>query len=525
MEHVLKRIFSVFVMVVLLLSSACSSTTSASTATTSTSGEDTTLYVEVTAAPVGMHPLKTNDSPSSVITNQIYETLYFRSYDGTDYEPLLAESLPEFSDDGLTATIKLREGVTFQNGDPFTAEAVGYMIDSIKDDDYGALRRSIVESIVSYDIEDDHTIVLHLAYEDGVLVAKLAHTNSAIVNPELDKTQDLLVDPSGAGTGAYEYVSSTTGSTYTLKAYDGYWGGKAEVDNVVVDVVADSSTAVSRLQTGEADFFTGLTADNFDTASTISGYTAVNESTSAVYYLGLRSHEDTCINPLMANKDFRTALIQAIDVETYVDTMLNGTASYSGSIVGPTLAGYTEEMEDAVIGYDPDAAKATIDKNGWAGEEVTLLTNTYEWQQNLAVYIQAELEEVGIVVNIVSEEYAAYTTAIKEDTSADFIILSWMNVTGDGQQMLEPNFSVANGQKVKYNNAEFDAIVQKSAETTVLEDRQAAMLEAVNMIQGDAIVTPLYSANALYIYNSDKFENIKLDKGQGFFIKDFTVAE
>lgn len=524
MKSVFKKGLAAAATMALLFTSACSSSSTSSTSSTTSSGEPSTVNIEVTTAPVGMHPLKTNDAPSTNITGQIFETLYFRSYDGTDYEPLLAESLPEFSDDGLTATIKLREGVTFQNGDPFTAEAVGYMIDCLKDEDYGSLRPSIVESINSYDIEDDYTIVLHLAYADGVLVAKLAHTNSAIVNPELDKTQDLLVDPSGAGTGAYEYVSSTTGSTYTLKANENYWGGKPDIDNVVIDVVADSSTAVSRLQTGEADFFLGLSADNYDTAAAIPGYTAVNESTSSIYYLGLRSHADTAINPLMENVDFRKAIIQAIDVETYVDTMLNGTASYSGSIVGPTLAGYTDEMEKAVISYDPDAAKATIEKNGWTGETITLLTSTRDWQQNLAVYMQAALEDVGLKVEIVSEEWASFLADAKEDDSCDFEILSWSNVTGDGQQMLEPNFSTTNGLRVKYNNAEFDGYVDDSAKTTDLAERQAAMLKAVNKIQGDAIVTPLYSANALYIYNSDKLSDVKIDKGQLFYVKGFKLV-
>lgn len=523
MKGVFKKGFATFATAALLFTSACSSSSTASSSTAS-STEPSVVNIEVTTAPVGMHPLKTNDAPSTNITGQIFETLYFRSYDGTDYEPLLAESLPEFSDDGLTATIKLRQDVTFQNGDPFTAEAVGYMIDCLKDENYGSLRPSIVESIESYDIEDDYTIVLHLAYEDGVLVAKLAHTNSAIVNPELDKSQDLLVDPTGAGTGPYEYVSSTTGSTYKLQANENYWAGKPDVDEVVIDVVADSSTALSRLQTGEADFFLGLSADNYDTAAAIPGYTAVNESTSSIYYLAFRSHAESAVNPLMENVDFRKAIIQAIDVETYVDTMLNGTASYSGSIVGPTLAGYTDEMEDAVIAYDQDAAKATIEKNGWEGEEITLLTSTRDWQQNLAVYIQAALEDVGITVNIVSEEWASFLADAKEDDSCDFSILSWSNVTGDGQQMLEPNFSTTNGLRVKYNNAEFDGYVEDSAETTVLADRQAAMLKAVNKIQGDAIVTPLYSANALYIYNSDKLSDVKIDKGQLFYVKDFKLV-
>ena len=205
--------------------------------------------------------------------------------------------------------------------------------------------------------------------------------------------------------------------------------------------------------------------------------------------------------------------------------MMEGKASYSKSIVGPTLVGYTEAMDDAAIAYDPDAAKATIEANGWTGQAVTMLCATREWQQDLAVYIQAELAKVGITLNIVSEEWASFLSSAKEDKKGDIIMLSWSNVTGDGQQMLEPNFSTKNGLRVKYNNAEFDAMVEASAKTTVLEERQAAMLEAVQKIQGDAIVAPIYSNNQLYVYNSAKFSNILMDKGGLIYVKDFKVVK
>ena len=104
-------------------------------------------------------------------------------------------------------------------------------------------------------------------------------------------------------------------------------------------------------------------------------------------------------------------------------------------------------------------------------------------------------------------------------------MLTWSNVTGDGHQMLEPNFSTKNGVRVRYNNAEFDAYVDAAAKTTVLEEREAHMLKAVEKIMGDAIVTPLYGVNQLYVYNSSKFDNVQMDKGGLFYIKDFTIVK
>ena len=82
--------------------------------------------VALTAPFTGFDPLRTNDSASTYVNAQIYETLYRINPVTNEYECLLAESFPEFSEDGLTATIKVKEGINFHDGTPFNAEAVKY---------------------------------------------------------------------------------------------------------------------------------------------------------------------------------------------------------------------------------------------------------------------------------------------------------------------------------------------------------------------------------------------------------------
>ena len=132
MKKYFKSFMSIVMICGLFIVSGCGGGSNEPSGEEPTAATDT-INIELITAPVGMHPLKTNDAPSSTVSGQIFETLYMRSYDGTTYEPLLAEELPEFSEDGLTATIKLRQNVSFQDGTPFTADAVAYMIDSIKD--------------------------------------------------------------------------------------------------------------------------------------------------------------------------------------------------------------------------------------------------------------------------------------------------------------------------------------------------------------------------------------------------------
>lgn len=526
MNGLLKKAALALAAASLMMTTACSGSKS-SASDSSDSGasveKNTTMNIVLSTAPVGLHPLTTNDAPPTYVNGQIFETLYKRTIDGTSYEPLLAEELPICDEEGTSCTIKLRENVTFQDGTPFTADDVAYMIDSLKDPNYGSQRPSIVESIVSYEILDEHNIKLNLAYPDGVLVAKLAHTNGAIVNPELDQSQDLMVNPAGAGTGAYEFVSSIDGSTYTLKAYENYWGGTPEIKDVVFTVVADESTAIARLQTGEADFYATVSADSFNQVLSLSNVTAVNTPASSVYYLALRS-DSTAANDAMADLELRKAILMAIDMDTFVSSVLDGLAVSTNSIVGPTLVGYDPIMETYGYSYDPEEAKRIIEENGYTGTEITFLIASRAWQQTLAAYIQSNLEAVGLKVNIVTEEWASFLADAKNDDVFDMAMLSWSNVTGDGQQMLEPNFSTTNGVRLKYNNAEFDEYVENSARTMDVQERVEWMCKAVEKIQGDAVVKTLYSANQLYAYNN-RFTNIELDCGGQYDIKNFKFAD
>ena len=134
------------------LLAGCSGTTTPATEPAASGSGDAAatdgkmFNVALTAAFTGFDPLRTNDSASTYVNAQIYETLYRIDPETDEYMPLLAAEMPEYSEDGLTVTVKLREGVTFHDGTPFNSEAVKYTFDLIKDPDFGSARASIAGS-------------------------------------------------------------------------------------------------------------------------------------------------------------------------------------------------------------------------------------------------------------------------------------------------------------------------------------------------------------------------------------------
>lgn len=479
--------------------------------------EDRMFNVVMTAAYTGFDPLKTNDAASTYITAQIYETLYLIADDGS-FVPLLAESLPEFSEDGLTATIKLREGIKFHDGTPFNAEAVKYTFELIKDPDFGSARASIATSIDSIECPDEYTVVFHLNYEDGVLLAKLAHTNSAIVSPTAQQKQDLMVDP--VGTGPYKYVSHVSGSNAVLTRNDEYWGEKAQIKDVTFTVITEESTALARLETGEADYIPSVTVESLPRVQAMQNVTTETQDSAQIFYVGLR--QNSYINPLMANPEFRKAIVMSLDREGFVNYTMEGHGSYAKSFIGPKVLGYTAAAEEANIGYDPEGARAIIEANGWQDEEIVFLCPSTPAYAPIGEYFQANLTAAGFNnVKLESIEYSAYLTESKAEDRFDISIFGWANVTRDGSELLEPNTHSVSSARLKINSEELDNMILASKTTSVEADRVAALEEANIYVLENALIAPIYNGEYRFAYNS-AYE-CSLDTSSVFYLNTFKI--
>ena len=295
----------------------------------------TMFEIALTAPFTGFDPLRTNDSASTYVNAQIYETLYRINPTTGEYDPLLAAELPEFSDDGMTVTVKLREGVKFHDGTDFNSEAVMHTFSLIKDPEFGSARASIANSIETMECPDENTIVFHLNYEDGVILAKFAHTNSAIVSPTAQQAQDLMVNP--CGTGPYKFVSSISGSNVVLTANEEYWNGAPAIKDVTMTIIAEESTAIARMETGEADFMPNLSVEQISRVEGINGVTVATSDAAQIYYMGLRG--TSYVNPVMAEPEFRKAIAMSIDKDGYVNYMMENYATTANSVLGPKIFG------------------------------------------------------------------------------------------------------------------------------------------------------------------------------------------
>lgn len=477
-----------------------------------TGAEQEIIYASTSDA-IGLSPILTNDSVSSNVISQVYETLFVRNPETMEIEPKLAESYE--TPDELTWVIELKEGVEFQDGTPFNAEAVKYTFDKLRDPATAAPRASLLEPVESVNVIDENTVEIKTKYPYGPMLAALSHTNASIVSPTADQAQDLMQDP--VGTGPFQFVSWTQGESVVLEAFENYWGGAPELDQITLRVVPEVSTAISMLQAGEVSFLDGLPSDQVDRIRSLENVEVTEQPGTPVYFMLFNFDKERFQDP-----ELRKAMAAAVNRDVFVEN-LNGLGVRSDSIIGPRVFGYTEDADDGGQEYDPELAEQLVEENGFGEEPIKMLVANRDNFMQMAEIAQAQLTEAGFNVEIETMEWGTFLDA----TSAgeyDVTFLSWSNVTGDGSELLYPNFhsdNVGASNRSAYNNPEFDELVDASRTAVDQEERLQFLIEA-NKLLLDENVAVVMNHGVVTAATADDVEGLKLDPNGQWSLENVT---
>ncbi|WP_205092279.1 glutathione ABC transporter substrate-binding protein [Thalassobacillus pellis] len=493
---------SLFVLILVALA-GCSSESSGNS---NSGGNDSNAPQELTYATtsdaVGLSPIDTNDSVSSAVIEQIYETLFIRDPNTMEIKPHLAESYE--NPDDRTWVIKLKEDITFHDGTPFNAEAVKYTFEQFMDEERAAPRASLLEPVESIEVKDEYTVVIKTKEPYGPLLAALSHTNASIVSPKADKAGDLNQNP--VGTGPFVFEEWVQGDHVSLKKNEDYWKGAPELESVTMKVVPEYSTAVSMLQTGEVQFIDAIPSAQLPRIKSMKNVEVQKKEGTPVYYLGFNMNKEP-FNDI----NFRKAVSYAIDREAYVK-QLNGLGVKNNSIIGPKVFGYDEAASEEGYSYDPEKAKQLIEEHGFEGQEITLLAANRESYMKMAEIVQAQLTEAGFKVSIETMEWGTFLDTTAEG-NFEMTFLGWSNSTADGSELLYPNLhsdNIGSSNRMAYDNPEFDKLVDASRVTVDQEVRKQKLHEANIMAINDAVWIPMHHGIVTAAYDKS-VKGLELD--------------
>ncbi|MEX2624704.1 MAG: ABC transporter substrate-binding protein [Acidimicrobiia bacterium] len=408
-----KRLVGVFSVVVLLLSACAppSTTTTASTAPPTT-GTETTAPTETTAAAGGGRVIvgRTGDidnlDPHLATAFQtidalelVYDTLFELDSD-LNIQPGLAADY-SYSEDGTEMTLNLREGVTFQDGDPFTSADVVASLERILDEATGAVGRSFILSIQEITAPDDLTVVLGLAVADATLPAVLTRVNTSIMSDASISAGTVGTDPNG--TGPFDFIEWIQGESVQLDTFADYWGTAPSIEGVTIRVLPEDTSLLAALQAGEIHMGIITNPAVLEQAAS----PLVVETSPAMGYFPFFLNSSR--GPLQ-EQAVRQAISCAIDRQELIDAALFG----SGVETGPYVEGiYASDPWDGLPcdGPDKDLARQLLADAGFGDGfsiETIIITGESEININIGQNLQAQLAEIGVDLELEQLETNVY---------------------------------------------------------------------------------------------------------------------
>ena len=409
----------------------------------------------------GLDPHDHRETPTNNILRQAYEGLMRRDREG-QVVARLAEGW-ERVEDGQ-ARFFIRDGVTFHNGDPLTPADVAFTINRIVDPDAGGLESDQRDQLAG--VERAEAVPAEGAvdvFSDGLnpLVFQLFASYCEVVQEEWvaeRETDELNTEING--TGPFELVDYVPDEEVVFEAYEDYWQGEAEIDQLTMRGAAEDSTRVAQLLEGETDVIVNIPPEDVQRVqdNDVSEVDAVGST--RVIFNGFVSEREPFSDPM-----FRRALNYAIDIESIVENVLSGFGTPLGQPTLPAFLGYNDEVDP--YPQDQELADQLIEEAGYAGEEIELNSpvGRYLLDLEVAEAIAGQVDELDNVdASVEQREFGTLAGEITDgdiETTPAWYLLGWGNTTFDASQTLIPLLT-SDGAISNYRNEAIDELIEQA---------------------------------------------------------------
>ena len=410
---------------------------------------------------------------NEAFNGNVYEAL-FKLTDAGTVEPSLVADY-SVSDDGLTYTFTLRDGVTFHSGDPLTAADVKSSIERVTAETSKSSRKRSLSTITGIETPDDKTVVITLSARSISLPYNLSY--AWIVN---DTAGDITAKADG--TGPYALAEWRRGSALALTRNDAYWGEAPTNGEVVFQYFTDATALNNALLTNAVDVITSVQSP--DSLAQFAGNPSFTVTEGASTTKELLAYNDR-VAPF-DNVKVRKALARATDKARLLNSIWGDYGTLIGSFVPPTDPWYVDLT--GVDAYDVDSAKQLLTEAGYPdGFEFTLDTPDYDPHPIVAQFLQTEYAKVGVKVNINIITANEWYTKVYQEKNFQATLQEHVNHR-DIVFYGNPDFYWG------YNNPEVVKLVADAESADSEADQTAKLLEANKIIAEDA------ASNWLYLY-------------------------
>ena len=364
---------------------------------------------------IGMQLEPPNLDPTAGAAAAIDEVVYANVFEGLTrfgpdgaVLPALAESW-EVAPDGLSWVFNLREGVSFHDGLPFTAEDVVFSFDRAMAEDSTNAQKQLFDGINEVTAIDDTTVEIGLDAPKGSLLFNLAWGDAVIVSPASAETNK----SNPVGTGPFRFSNWVQGDRIELVRNEDYWGAKPALEKVTFKFISDPTAAFAAMMAGDLDAFPNYPApENLAQFEADPRFSVIVGSTEGETILAMNN-----ARPPFDDIRVRRAIAHAIDRQAIIDGAMFGYGTPIGSHFAPHSPAYEDLTAESA--YDPELAKALLAEAGYPdGFANTLTLPPPSYARRGGEIVASQLRAVGIEVEIINVEWAQWLEQVF--TNKDF---------------------------------------------------------------------------------------------------------
>ncbi|MDG4831592.1 ABC transporter substrate-binding protein [Solwaraspora sp. WMMD1047] len=442
------------------------------------------LVVAISSEPDSLDVHTSTASPTFLVLENVYDTLVEPAPD-LSFQPALATEW-KVSDDLLTWTFTLREGVKWHDGTAFSADDVVASFKRIMDTEVAANAWRF-ESVDEVRKVDDRTVEFALNRPTPNLLANVGgFKGMAIVPPSAIEGNTLAT--AAVGTGPFKFVSYTPGDRVVLEANPDYWGDGPFVDRVEFRFIAEATTAMTNLRTGDVHITNNVPPQEID-ALTENDQVEVGQLASNDYWYFTCNFDRKPFD----NRDVRRALSYAIDREAIAQAAFFDAATPVQSAMPP---GNFWATDYAPFSHDPDRARQLLAGAGVSGLTVDLmLTNEFPHTLQAAEVLAAQWKEVGVETNIRTLDFASWLDE-QGKGAYDCYVLGWLNNLDGEYAYYAQHHSKGTFNYHGYANPEVDRLLDQARTTVDDNARRDLYTQAAQRIIDDVSYGYLYTPEA-----------------------------
>ena len=434
------------------------------------------------------------------VLKNILEPLY--TYDADkQLVAVLAEGY-ESSDDLMEYTVKIKQGVKFQNGEELKASDVVF---SVQKSAEGGYMDEFTGLIASTEAVDDYTVKFTLVNPAVLFIENMAQYLYIVSEKEYTERGDdaIALDPSGIGTGAYQFDSWESGVAVKLTAFDGYHGAAPAIKDITIKFIAEASSGVIALETGDVDIYTAPTFLDADNLSKNPEIQVCNKQGETVYYLVMHTQQ-----PPFNDVNVRKAIFHAINRQDICVADYNTVgATPTGTLTIPGSFAYVDTSLS--IEQDLELAKEYMAKSAYPDGFDCVLTfnNTI-----IADVLKDQLAKIGINMEIDLMDFSAMVDVLMSEDQMQMNIMNSSSMRDAGQQLYDKVISTAWINFSKYNNPTVDALLNEYILTKDEARRKAIVAEVQQILDDEMPFVPMIVPNQVMAANA-KLKNFTFANG------------